>query len=108
MGPPGPDVELGAGWLQDALRIAMPATGTCIEFRIDDEVASLVGGEVVAGAAERPDVVVSGDARGFYDLVVERDLDAVTVRGSRSALRAFLDALPAVVARTSAPEPARL
>jgi DNA-binding HxlR family transcriptional regulator len=98
MGPPAPDVELAEGWLQDALHIAMPPTATSIEFRIDDEIASLVDGEVVSGPAARPDVVVSGDARGFYDLVVERDVDAVEVRGSRTALRAFLDTLPPTVA----------
>ena len=109
MGPPTPEVELPEGWLQDALHIAMPPTSTCIEFRIDDEIASLVDGVVVAGPAEHPDVVVSGDARGFYDLVVDRDVDAVEVRGSRPALRAFLDALPAVVAAPAAePEPLRL
>ena len=109
MGPPTPEVELPEGWLQDALHIAMPPTSTCIEFRIDDEIASLVDGVVVAGPAERPDVVVSGDARGFYDLVVDRDVDAVEVQGSRPALRAFLDALPAVVAAPAAePEPLRL
>jgi hypothetical protein len=112
MGPPTPDVELAEGWLQDALHIAMPATSTSIEFRIDGEIASLVDGVVVAGPAERPDVVVSGDARGFYDLVVERDVDAVEVRGSRTALRTFLDTLPPVVtgpaeaAEAAAPVPA--
>jgi DNA-binding HxlR family transcriptional regulator len=112
MGPPTADVELAAGWLQDALHIAMPPTAVSIEFRIDDEVASLVDGEVVGGPAARPDVVVSGDARGFYDLVVERDVDAVEIRGSRTALRAFLDTLPAVVtgpgetAGTAEPVPA--
>jgi DNA-binding HxlR family transcriptional regulator len=106
MGPPTPDVELAEGWLQDALHIAMSSTSTRIEFRIDDEVASLVDGEVVGGPAERPAVVVTGDARGFYDLVVERDVDAVQVRGSRTALRAFLDTLPPVVATPAEkPEP---
>ncbi len=105
MGPPTSDVELAEGWLQDALHIAVPPTSICIEFRIGDEIASLVDGTVVAGPAQHPDVVVSGDARGFYDLVVERDLDALEVRGSRRALHAFLDALPPVVA---APEPARV
>ena len=63
---------------------------------------------MVAGPAERPDVVVSGDARGFYDLVVERDLDAVETRGSRQVLRAFLATLPPIVAHPArAPEPAR-
>jgi len=98
MGPPTRDVDLAEGWLQDALHIAMPPTSTTIEFRIDEEIASLVDGSVVAGPAARPDVVVTGNARGFYDLVVERDLDAVEVSGSRTALRALLDTLPPTVA----------
>jgi DNA-binding HxlR family transcriptional regulator len=105
MGPPTADVELAEGWLQDALCIALPPTTTRIEFRIGDEVASLADGAVIAGPADRPDVVVSGDARGFYDLVVERDLDAVEVEGSRSALQAYLETLPPMVARVAA-EPA--
>ena len=107
MGPPTPEVELEEGWLAAALQIAFPpSTGARVEFRIEGEVASLVDGEVVRGSAERPDVVVSGDARGFYHLVVDRDLEAVDVRGSRPALRALLAELPAKVAGPSAAEPA--
>jgi len=65
-------------------------------------VGSLVDGDVVVGAVERPDVVVTGDAIGFYRLVVDRDLDAVEVTGSRTALRALLATLPEQVARPAA------
>jgi DNA-binding HxlR family transcriptional regulator len=106
MGPPTDETELEEGWLCEALRIVFPpGTTACVEFRIGEEVASLVGGNVIGGAAERPDVVVAGDARGFYDLVVERDLDAVDVRGSRTALRDLLSSLPAPVAGPAIPEP---
>jgi DNA-binding HxlR family transcriptional regulator len=100
MGPPPPDVELEPGWLADALRIAFPpaATGTRIEFRVGDEIASLVDGEVFAGPAEPADAVVSGDVAGFYHLVVDRDLDAVALNGSSTAVQQLLDTLPPQVA----------
>ncbi len=103
MGPPTPDVELEDGWLDGALRIAFPPTTAArVEFRIDDQVVSLVDGDVVAGPLERPEVVVRGDASGFYHLVVDRDLDAVEVSGSRSALRELLSKLPEKVAGPAA------
>jgi DNA-binding HxlR family transcriptional regulator len=99
MGPPTADVVLEPGWLSEALELVFPPTPAGrVEFRIDDEVASLVDGDVVAGPVEKPDLVVCGNARGFYHLVVDRDLDAVEVRGSRTALRALLTALPPVIA----------
>ena len=95
MGPPHAD-DLEPGWLVGALRIAFPPTVTAarVEFRIGEEVASLVDGEARSGAAEAPDAVVTSDAVGFYHLVVDRDLDAVSVRGSRTSLRALLALLP--------------
>jgi DNA-binding HxlR family transcriptional regulator len=103
MGPPTPDVQLEDDWLHGALRIAFPPWTTArVEFRIDDQVGSLVDGDVVAGPVERPDVVVSGDALGFYRLVVDRDPDAVDLVGSRAVLRELLAALPEKVARAAA------
>ncbi|MGH3135041.1 MAG: winged helix-turn-helix transcriptional regulator [Gaiellaceae bacterium] len=95
MGPPSAD-DLEPGWLVGALQMALPpiAADARVEFRIGDEVASLVDGDVLLGAIEAPDAVVAGDAAGFYHLVVDRDLDAVSVRGSRTALRALLAMLP--------------
>jgi len=95
MGPPSAD-DLEPGWLVGALQMALPpaAAGARVEFRIGDEVASLVDGKVLACAIETPDAVVTGDAAGFYHLVVDRDLDAVSVRGSRTSLRALLAMLP--------------
>jgi DNA-binding HxlR family transcriptional regulator len=102
MGPPTAEVELEEGWLAAALTIALPPTTACVEFRIGDEVASLVGGQVVEGPADQPDVVVTGDPSGFFHLVVDRDVDAVEVRGSRRALRELLAALPPIVSSPSA------
>ena len=94
LGPPtAPDV-LEPGWLAGALRIALPPTSPCIEFRIGDEVAFVNEGESFAGSAESPEAVVEGDVHGFYGLLVDRDLDAVAIHGSTTAVRALLDALP--------------
>jgi DNA-binding HxlR family transcriptional regulator len=96
MGPPETGVSLGDDWLLGALQIAFPPlpTTASVEFRIDGEIAAFVDGRVVRGAAERVDVVVSGDAAGFYDLVVERRLAAVRVEGDVASLVALLETLP--------------
>lgn len=95
MGPPRGE-ELEPGWLVGALQMAFPpaVTAARVEFRIGEEIASLADGGALAGAIENPDLVVTGDAAGFYHLVVDRDLDAVSVRGSRTGLRALLALLP--------------
>ena len=97
MGLPRPE-DLEPGWLVGALQMAFRPTAAeaRVEFRIGEEVASLVDGEARTGATEAPNIVVTGDATGFYRLVVDRDLDAVAVRGSLSALRALLATLPPV------------
>ena len=96
LGPPSPEEELRRGWLAGALRMAFPptSTGTRIEFRVGDEIASLVDGNVDVGALDSPDAVVTGDAPGFYCFVVDRDLDAVTISGSDRAVRDVLATLP--------------
>jgi hypothetical protein len=107
MGPPSAD-DLELGWLVGALQMAFPpAAGGRFEFRIGDEVASLVDGAVIEGPTVRPEAVISGDAEGFYQLVVDRDLDAVTVDGSRAAVRRLLETLPPVAPeRTTLSAPA--
>ena len=98
LGPPTSLDDLEPGWLRGALRIALPAN--CgpgrIEFRIGDEIASVAGDEILEGPAEEPAAVVVGDARGFYCLMVERDLDAVSIEGDADAVRAILALLPPV------------
>ena len=98
LAPPASLGDLEPGWLPGAMRIALPASCAPgrIEFRIGDELASLVDGVVVAEAVGNPDTVVSGDAAGFYRLMVERDLAAVSIDGDVDAVRALLSALPNV------------
>jgi DNA-binding HxlR family transcriptional regulator len=99
LGPPSSEEELRPGWLAGALRMAFPptTTGSRVEFRIGDELASLVDGDVVDGAIDAPAAVVAGDAPGFYSLVVDRNLDAVSISGSKRAVRDVLATLPATL-----------
>lgn len=94
--PPTANDTLLPGWLPAALRTAFPPSPTdaCIEFRVGDECAAFVGGEVLEGPAANPDAVVETDANGLYHLVVDRDLDAVEVRGRRTTVRELIATLP--------------
>jgi len=102
LGPPTDPTELFPGWLENAIDsvlgpIAPPGR---FEFRVGDEVATLVDGETIGGRVEAPDVVVEGDAEGLYHLFVDRRLDLVTVRGDHDLLRRLLDVAPAPVTAT--------
>jgi DNA-binding HxlR family transcriptional regulator len=103
LGPPATEDALAPGWLAGALRIALPPTASCIEFRVGGEVAFVGDGDAHAGPAADPDAVVEGDVQGFYHLLVDRDLDGVTVNGSQEAVLDLLETLPP---RPSAPTPA--
>jgi DNA-binding HxlR family transcriptional regulator len=95
LGPPPPDVELEPGWLHGALRTSawgVESSGSVV-FRIGDEVASLVDGEAVDGAADDPDAVVAADAEGFYHLFVHRRFDGVSIDGDRGVVERVLDAI---------------
>ena len=100
--PPARSGDLEAGWLPGALCIALPSTDARIEFRIGGEVASVERGEVVAAPLERPDAVISGDPPAFYGLMVDRDLDAVSIEGDVEVVRALIAALPPVAAADAA------
>jgi DNA-binding HxlR family transcriptional regulator len=92
--------DLEPGWLHGALRIALPSAsaGRRIEFRIGGEVASVVGNVIVDGPLENPHAIVSGDAQGFYALMVDRRLESVSVEGDAQAIAELLAALPSVPA----------
>jgi DNA-binding HxlR family transcriptional regulator len=96
LGPPMHADDLDPGWLAGALEMTFPQnpTDARIEFRVGDEVASFVDGEPREGPIESPDAVVACDATGFYHLVVDRQLGAVSVEGDSAALDRLLDTLP--------------
>ena len=99
LGPPSDQDELFPGWLANALDtvLAPLAPPGRFEFRVGDQVASLVDGEARPGAVEKPDVVVEGDPEGIYYMFVDRRLDLVAVEGDRALLERLIDAAPAPV-----------
>jgi DNA-binding HxlR family transcriptional regulator len=99
LGAPQDDDELYPGWLEGALDtvFAPVAPAGAFEFRVGEEVASIVDSEARAGAIEQPDVVVETDAAGFYCMFVERRWDGVKVEGDRELLERLLDAASAPV-----------
>ena len=100
--PPARSGDLEKGWLPGALCIALPSTEARIEFRIGQEVAGVERGEVVAGPLDQPEAVVSADPPGFYGLMVDRDLGAVSIEGDVEVVRAMVAALPPVAAADAA------
>jgi DNA-binding HxlR family transcriptional regulator len=98
LGPPEPKDSLEPGWLAGVLRIALPPTEACIEFRVDGDIAHVARGGAFPGSAVDPEAVVETNVQGFYHLLVDRDLDGVTIRGSTAAVAAMLDTLPPRVA----------
>ena len=97
LGPPARREDLDPGWLPGALRIALPpSVDARIEFRIGVELAGVAGDEIIAGALSEPDAVVVGDAPDFYCLMVDRNIEAVTIEGDVDAVRTMLAALPPV------------
>jgi DNA-binding HxlR family transcriptional regulator len=99
LGPPTAEDELFPGWLENALDgvLAPIAPPGRFEFRVGDEVASLVDGEARPGPVEEPDVVVAGDPEGIYHMFVDRRLDLVSVQGDRDLLEQLLDVAPTPV-----------
>jgi DNA-binding HxlR family transcriptional regulator len=99
LGPPTAGDELFPGWLANALDtvLAPLAPPGRFEFRVGDEVASLVDGEVLDGPLEDPDVVVEGDPEGVYYMFIQRRLDCVSVEGDRGLLEQLIAAAPAPV-----------
>ena len=96
LGPPTDETDLEPGWLAGALQMIFlePSSDARVEFRVDDEVASIVDGEARDGPAESPDAVVSGDRAGFYHLIVDRDFGCVTIAGDKALMRSLIGALP--------------
>jgi DNA-binding HxlR family transcriptional regulator len=103
LGPPTDSGELHPGWLTGALDIvfAPVAPSGSIEFRIGDEVASIVDGTARHGGLDDPDAVVEASVVDFYYLFVERRWDGVTVEGDRELVDRLLDAAAEPVLRSA-------
>jgi DNA-binding HxlR family transcriptional regulator len=99
LGPPSAGPPLFDGWLGNALHCAMAplAPPGRFEFRVGDEVASLIDGEVHDGSIDDPDVVVAGDPDGIYWMFVERRSDQVRVEGDSTLLDKLLQAVPSAL-----------
>jgi DNA-binding HxlR family transcriptional regulator len=95
LGPPDEE-ELFTGWLANAVDtvLAPIAPPGRFEFRIGEEIASLVDGEAQEGPVEDPDVVVVGDPAGVYHMFVDQRLDCVSVEGDRALLQQLLEVAP--------------
>jgi len=100
LGPPSEGDELFPGWLVNAVDtvLAPIAPPGRFEFRVGEEVASLVDGEARDGAIPDPEVVVEGDPEAIYEMFVDRRLDRATITGDRRLLERLVDAAPEPVA----------
>jgi DNA-binding HxlR family transcriptional regulator len=99
LGPPSDGGELFPGWLRNALDtvLAPLAPPGRFEFRVGEEVASIVDGEAQPGSVDEPDVVVEGDPEAIYHMFVDRRVDLVRVEGDRGLLEQLIDAAPTPV-----------
>src|SRR6478672_12814909 len=96
LGPPTAEDELFSGWLLNPVEMILGplAPAGRFEFRVGDEIASLVDGAAYTGPIDDPDVVVEGDAEDLYYLFIERRLDGVSISGDRALLDNLIDAAP--------------
>jgi DNA-binding HxlR family transcriptional regulator len=96
LGPPTHEDELFPGWLANALDVVLApfAPPGRFEFRIGEEIASIVDGEAKEGPADEPDVVVTGDPEGVYYMFVESRHDLVSVEGDTELLEQLITVAP--------------
>jgi DNA-binding HxlR family transcriptional regulator len=96
LGPPTAQEALFPGWLENAIDVILTPSAPPgrFEFRVGDEVASLVDGVAQAGSIDAPDVLVEGDPEGVYYLFVDRRLDCVSITGDRELLERLIDVAP--------------
>jgi DNA-binding HxlR family transcriptional regulator len=102
LGPPTDDDQLFPGWLYNAMDVILgpSAPSGRFEFRVGDEVASLVDGRAQPGPVQDPDVVVEGGPTGVYHMFVDRRLDLVSITGDRGLLEKLIDVAPEPVELT--------
>lgn len=87
LGPPTPDEDLYPGWLANALELwASRVPHGSIEFRVGEETASIVDGEVRSGSVEDAETLVTGQPSDFFHLLIDGRLDGVVVDGDRDLL----------------------
>jgi len=96
LGPPTAADEFFPGWLVCPVDMILGpiAPAGRFEFRVGDEIASLVDGVAATGPIDDPDVVVEGNAEELYHLFVDRRLDGVAISGDRDLLTRLIDAAP--------------
>jgi DNA-binding HxlR family transcriptional regulator len=96
LGPPTAQEALFPGWLENAIDVILTPSAPPgrFEFRVGDEVATLVDGVAQAGSIDAPDVLVEGDPEGVYYLFVDRRLDCVSIAGDRELLERLIDVAP--------------
>jgi DNA-binding HxlR family transcriptional regulator len=96
LGPPTEDDELFPGWLENAVGtlLAPLAPPGRFEFRVGNEIASIVDAEARSGPVDDPDVVVEGDPEALFYMFAEQRLDLVSVEGDRNLLEQLLDVVP--------------
>jgi DNA-binding HxlR family transcriptional regulator len=94
LGPPTDADELFEGWLANAVDTMLGpfATEGTFEFRIGDEVAALVDGIGHDGPSDDPDVVVTTNPEGLYNLLIEHRLEGIEVEGDRERLERVIAA----------------
>jgi len=104
LGPPTHEEELYPGWLVNVLDTVLSpvAPEGRFEFRVGDEIASLVDGEALEGPIDDADVVVQGAPGGVYRLFVEGQADAVSVQGDEELLERLVAVAPQPVASSAA------
>jgi DNA-binding HxlR family transcriptional regulator len=104
LGPPTSEFNPDPGWLVGALDVALGplVPEGSLEFRVDEEVASIVDGHGYDGPAEAPDVIVTCDAAGFYHLFMSRRFDCVEIEGDRDLVERLVAAVTPVPAAVPA------
>jgi DNA-binding HxlR family transcriptional regulator len=91
LGPPD-TTRLEPGWIQHPLRLfTEPGFRGRIQFRIGDELATVVDDLVLEGSAGEPDTLVEGDPEGFYHLLLDGRAEGVTVTGDEALLSRWLE-----------------
>ena len=89
LGAPPADARLDDGWLERALRIAVASSASDVRvaFRCGAETASLIDGVVAPGVAADAAATVDCDPAGFYHLVVDGQLEGITIAGDEQSVR---------------------